>query len=219
MITTAIPDWPHIQAWADQHGLAIVGVDEAGRGPLFGPVVAGACLLSTPNVIDGLACSKTLSEKARARLFEHIKNHSRAWASASATVEEIDQLNILQASLLAMRRAVDAVVTQAGLSTDQCLILVDGNKLPVWPYLAKPIVKGDALVPAISAGSIIAKESRDHWCREQAKVWPQYELEAHMGYPTPRHLALLKQHGASPMHRRSFRPVREVLALHQSENL
>ncbi|WP_288109030.1 ribonuclease HII [Limnobacter sp.] len=210
-MTTEMPSWPEIQNWAKHRGLAIVGVDEAGRGPLFGPVVAGACLLAEPNPIDGLACSKTLSEKARVRLFDSIRMHSKAWAVGISSVEEIDELNILQASLLAMRRAVDQVVDKAGLNPEQCLVLVDGNKLPAWSYLSKSIVKGDALVPSISAGSIVAKVSRDEWCREQALVWPQYELDVHMGYPTPRHLELLRRHGASPLHRRSFRPVREVL--------
>lgn len=204
-------DWPEIQAYAAEHGLHVIGVDEAGRGPLCGPVVAGAALLAEPNPIEGLACSKTLSPAKRERLALGIQQFAQASAVAHATVEEIDRLNILQASLLAMWRAVDKVVNQAGLNSEQCLIAVDGNKLPKWPYKAIAVVKGDTKIPAISAGSILAKVARDEWCKTHALQYPQYEFDVHMGYPTARHMALLAQHGATPVHRRSFRPVREAL--------
>ena len=204
-------EWHEIQAYAAEQGLHVIGVDEAGRGPLCGPVVAGAALLATPNPIEGLACSKTLSAAKREVLADLIEKQAPACAIALATVEEIDQLNILQASLLAMWRAVDLVVQQAGLMPEQCLIAVDGNKLPKWPYKAIAVVKGDAKIPAISAGSILAKVARDEWCKTHAVQYPQYEFNVHMGYPTPRHMALLLEHGATPVHRKSFRPVREAL--------
>lgn len=208
-------DWPAIQAHAIAHNLHVIGVDEAGRGPLCGPVVAGAALLADPNPIEGLACSKTLSASKREKLAEGIARHALAWAVAEASVEEIDHLNILHASLLAMWRAVDKVVQQTGLAPGQCLVVVDGNKLPKWNYNAVAVVKGDSKVPAVSAASIVAKVRRDAWCVEQARLYPQYEIDQHMGYPTARHMALLKTYGASPLHRKSFRPVREALALQQ----
>lgn len=204
-------EWPEIQAYALEHGLQVIGVDEAGRGPLCGPVVAGAALLNQPNSIEGLACSKTLTAKKRDLLAEAIQQHAKACAVAQATVEEIDQLNILQASLLAMWRAVDSVLEQTGLKPEQCLIAVDGNKLPKWPYQAIAVVKGDTKIPAISAASILAKVARDEWCKTHALQYPQYELDVHMGYPTARHMALLVEHGATEVHRKSFRPVREAL--------
>ncbi|MGV3468992.1 ribonuclease HII [Limnobacter sp.] len=204
-------DWLEIHAYASQHGLLVIGVDEAGRGPLCGPVVAGAALLEQPNTIEGLACSKTLTAKKRDALASAIHAHARACAVAQASVEEIDQLNILQASLLAMWRAVDLVVQQAALRPEQCLIAVDGNKLPKWSYRAVAVVKGDTKVPAISAASILAKVARDEWCKTHALQYPQYELDVHMGYPTARHMALLAKHGATQVHRKSFRPVREAL--------
>lgn len=203
--------WPELEQFAEKNNLSIIGVDEAGRGPLFGPVVAGAALLRTDNSIEGLACSKTLSEKKRAALYPEIQSRARAWAVSQSSVEEIDQLNILQASLLAMKRAVDLVVEQSGLEESQILVLVDGNKVPKWRYQARSVVKGDVFVPAISAGSILAKVWRDEWCKAQSIVYPQYKLESHMGYPTAQHMELLRTHGPSPLHRKSFRPVREAL--------
>ncbi|MCQ8896022.1 ribonuclease HII [Limnobacter humi] len=202
---------------AREEGRWIIGVDEAGRGPLCGPVVAGAAALADPNPIEGLACSKTLSPKRRAALYAHITAHAPAWALAQGSVEEIDELNILQASLLAMHRAVDQVVAQLQLPLDHVLVLVDGNRLPQWPYRSVAVVKGDEKVPAISAGSILAKVNRDRWCEAQARLYPQYGLDVHMGYPTPMHLERLQIHGASPIHRRSFGPVQQVLAAHQSQ--
>ncbi|HEX4880489.1 MAG TPA: ribonuclease HII [Limnobacter sp.] len=208
-----VEPWPALQEYADRHELHVIGVDEAGRGPLFGPVVAGAALLHPKRPIDGLACSKTLSPKRREALCGQIQQHALAHAVAQASVAEIDSLNILKASLLAMHRAVDAVVVQAGLVPEQCLVVVDGNKLPNWGYRSVAVVKGDSKVPVVSAGSILAKVWRDQWCQAQAEIFPQYELHLHMGYPTARHMDLLKLHGASALHRRSFRPVREVLEL------
>jgi ribonuclease HII len=210
-----LQEWFEIQAYALERGLQVIGVDEAGRGPLCGPVVAGAALLNQPNTVEGLACSKTLTAKKRDTLAAEIQQHAKACAVAQATVEEIDQLNILQASLLAMWRAVDSVLEQTGLKPEECLIAVDGNKLPKWPYRAIAVVKGDTKIPAISAASILAKVARDEWCKTQALQYPQYELDIHMGYPTARHMALLVEHGATQLHRKSFRPVREALEREQ----
>ena len=204
-------EWFEIQAYAADQKLMLIGVDEAGRGPLCGPVVAGAVMLCDNAPIEGLACSKTLSKRKRENLFAQIHAKASGFAVAHATVDEIDQLNILQASLLAMQRAVDEVVKTAGLETHQCLILVDGNKLPQWDYQAMAIVKGDAKIPAISAGSILAKVSRDTWCEQHDAQYPQYELSRHMGYPTARHMQLLREYGASPIHRKTFKPVREAI--------
>lgn len=212
-----LQEWPELQAYAAEQGLTIVGVDEAGRGPLCGPVVAGAALLDCPNPIEGLACSKTLTPKKRELLAKRIQESAPAWAVAYGTVEEIDRVNILQASLLAMWRAVDLVVQQAGLRPEQCLIAVDGNKLPKWPYKAVAVIKGDTKIPAISAGSILAKVARDEWCKTYAQQYPEYEFDVHMGYPTARHMALLMQYGATQVHRKSFRPVREALAREQHD--
>lgn len=208
-------EWHEIQDYAEQEQLHVIGVDEAGRGPLCGPVVAGAVLLNEPNLVEGLACSKTLSAKKREQLAKDIRLHARSHAVAQASVEEIDRLNILQASLLAMWRAVDALVKQAGLEAGRCLVVVDGNKLPKWPYRAIAVVKGDSKVPCVSAASILAKVDRDAWCANNSRLYPQYEMDVHMGYPTARHMALLRVHGASPVHRTSFRPVREVIELAQ----
>jgi ribonuclease HII len=208
-------DWQEIEVYASENQLHVIGVDEAGRGPLCGPVMAGAVLLSTPNLIEGLACSKTLTPKRRTQLLQEIQQHARGFAVAEASVDEIDQLNILQASLLAMTRAVQCLIESLNLNEAQCLVLVDGNKLPAWSYPSIALVKGDSQVPAISAASILAKVSRDRWCANYARVYPQYEIDVHMGYPTPRHMLLLKQYGASPIHRKTFRPVREVLAAAQ----
>jgi ribonuclease HII len=210
-------EWPEIQAYALQHGLYVIGVDEAGRGPLCGPVMAGAALLHQPNTLEGLACSKTLTPKKRDMLAAAIDQHAKACAVAQSTVEEIDRLNILQASLLAMWRAVDLVVKKARLKPEECLIAVDGNKLPKWPYQAVAVVKGDTKIPAISAASILAKVARDEWCKTHAIQYPQYELDVHMGYPTARHMALLREYGATQVHRKSFRPVREALERAQQD--
>lgn len=183
----------------------VAGVDEAGRGPLAGPVVAAAVILDDLHPIKGLADSKALTALRREKLFDEIRAKALCCSIAEASVEEIEQLNILQATLLAMRRAVD------GLRLKPRKVLVDGNRLPVLDMLADAIVKGDATVPAISAASILAKVHRDRWCAEFDHLYPQYGFARHKGYGTAEHLAALKAHGACPQHRKTFRPVTEVL--------
>ena len=183
----------------------MAGVHEAGLGPVAGPVVAAAVILDPRAPIRGLADSKALSPTRRERLFDEIRAKALALAIAEASVEEIDRLNILQATLLAMRRAVD------GLRLVPRLVLVDGNRLPLLPMPARAIVKGDATVPSISAASILAKVHRDRLCAELHVSWPQYGFDGHKGYPTAAHLQALRLHGACPAHRRSFGPVREAL--------
>jgi len=183
----------------------IAGVDEAGRGPLAGPVVAAAVILDDLNPIKGLADSKTLTPLRREKLFDEIRAKALCCSIAQASVEEIDELNILQATLLAMRRAVE------GLRLKPAKVLVDGNRLPVLDVLAEAIVKGDSLVPAISAASILAKVTRDRWCVEYHQQFPQYGFAAHKGYGTAEHMAALREHGACPQHRKTFSPVAEVL--------
>ena len=188
----------------DTPGL-IAGVDEAGRGPLAGPVVAAAVILDDRQPIRGLGDSKVISPRRRERLFDEIRAKALACCIAEASVEEIDRLNILQATLLAMRRAVE------GLRLVPQRVLVDGNRLPTLKVPAAAIVKGDALVPAVSAASILAKVHRDRLCLALHDAWPAYGFAAHKGYPTADHLAALRQHGACPVHRRSYAPVRAVL--------
>lgn len=183
----------------------VAGVDEAGRGPLAGPVVAAAVILDDLQPIKGLADSKTLTALRRDKLFDEIRAKALCCSIAQASVEEIDQLNILQATLLAMRRAVE------GLRLKPNMVLVDGNRLPVLNMRAKAIVKGDALVPAISAASILAKVHRDRGCVELDQLYPHYGFARHKGYGTAEHLAALAAHGACPQHRKTFRPVAEVL--------
>ncbi len=183
----------------------VAGVDEAGRGPLAGPVVAAAVILDDQNPIQGLNDSKKLTARQRDRLYDEIRAKALCCSIAQATVEEIDSINILQATLLAMRRAVE------GLRLKPAKVLVDGNRLPVLDVLAEAIVGGDAQVPAISAASILAKVTRDRWCAELDAQYPQYGFAGHKGYGTAEHLAALKAHGACPQHRKSFRPVTEVL--------
>ena len=190
--------------WPMPQGL-VAGVDEAGRGPLAGPVVAAAVILDERQPIAGLADSKKLTALRRERLFDEIRAKALCCSVAEASVEEIDRLNILQATLLAMRRAVQ------GLRLKPALVLVDGNRLPVLDVPAQAIVKGDALVPAISAASILAKVHRDRWCAEVHAQYPQYGFDAHKGYGTAAHLQALRAHGASPLHRRSFAPVAQQL--------
>lgn len=182
--------------------MKIAGVDEAGRGPLCGPVYAAAVILDPVRPIDGLNDSKKLSEKKREVLAPLIRERALAWAVGIATVEEIDRLNILHATMLAMRRAVQ------GLAVPPDQVLVDGNRIP--PGLTVParaIVGGDASEAAISAASILAKTGRDHEMMALAALYPQYGIAKHKGYPTAEHLAALRAHGPSPIHRRSFAPV------------
>lgn len=183
----------------------LAGVDEAGRGPLAGPVVAAAVILDDENPIEGLADSKQLTERARERLFDEIRAKALCCAIAEASVEEIDRLNILHATMLAMRRAVES------LRLKPAKVLVDGNRLPVLKVAAEAIVQGDAKVQAISAASILAKVHRDRLCLQLHELHPQYGFAEHKGYPTPEHLAALQAHGACAVHRRSFAPVRAVL--------
>jgi ribonuclease HII len=196
---------------AEQTGLnwhapgLVAGVDEAGRGPLAGPVVAAAVILDPRRPIAGLADSKKLSARRREALFDAIRDKALCCAIAEASVEEIERLNILHATLLAMQRAV------AGLRLAPARVLVDGNRLPHLPMLAEAIVGGDATVDCISAASILAKVHRDHWCQQIDRDWPQYGFAAHKGYGTPEHLAALARHGPCPLHRRDFAPVRAAL--------
>ena len=179
----------------------VAGVDEAGRGPLAGPVVAAAVILDDLKPIKGLNDSKKLSEKRREKLYDEILANALCCSIAEASVEEIDQFNILQATLVAMRRAVD------GLRLKPVKVLVDGNRLPVLDVRAEAIVQGDALVPAISAASILAKVHRDRLCAQLHAQYPQYGFDRHKGYGTAEHLQALAEHGPSPWHRSSFAPV------------
>ena len=185
--------------------LIICGVDEAGRGPLAGPVCASAVILDESRTIAGLADSKKLSEKQRDLLAPVIREQALAWAVAYAEVEEIDRLNILQATLLAMKRAVQALHIQPQQ------VLVDGLYCPQTGIPSQAIVKGDSKVAAISAASILAKTARDELMLHLHEQYPQYGFDGHKGYPTAMHLAALREYGVSEVHRRSFRPVRELL--------
>ncbi|MFA6121958.1 MAG: ribonuclease HII [Sideroxydans sp.] len=191
--------------------LLICGVDEAGRGPLAGPVSAAAVILDPSRPIEGLADSKKLSEKKRDLLAPIIRERALAWAVAYAEVDEIDTLNILQATLLAMRRAVLALPIQPQK------VLVDGLYCPQTGIPSKAIVKGDSKVAAISAASILAKTARDELMLKLHTQYPQYGFDGHKGYPTAAHLAALCEHGVSAVHRRSFKPVREVLLYTQDK--
>ena len=183
----------------------ICGVDEAGRGPLAGPVFAAAVILDPARPIAGLRDSKKLSEAQREELAAQIKEHAMAWAIAQCSEQEIDTHNILQASMLAMRRAVE------GLKLVPTLALIDGNRCPVMPVRSEAVIKGDDKVPAISAASILAKTARDAALVVLHGQYPHYGFDQHKGYPTPLHLERLRLHGASPVHRKSYAPVRAVL--------
>ncbi len=185
--------------------LMTAGVDEAGRGPLAGPVCAAAVVLDPEHPVEGLADSKKLSAKKREALEPLIKERALAWSVAWASVEEIDRLNILQATMLAMRRAVE------GLNPAAEYVLVDGNRTPELPVPAQAVVKGDARVPAISAASILAKTARDRLMRELDRAYPGYGLAKHAGYGTAAHLKALSELGPSPCHRTSFAPVRAAV--------
>lgn len=180
----------------------IAGVDEAGRGPLAGPVVVAAVVLNPAHPIEGLDDSKKLSKKKREELFPLIRKYATAWAVAEISPEEIDRINILQATLLGMKRAVE------DLSPPPTLALIDGNRAPSLTCRVRTIVQGDRLEPAISAASILAKVTRDRLMDEMHQRYPVYRFDQHKGYPTPLHLSLLALHGPCPEHRRSFGPVR-----------
>lgn len=183
----------------------LAGVDEAGRGPLAGPVVAAAVILDPNNPVAGLKDSKQLSEKQRNHLAVQIKNQALVYCVAEASVAEIDAINILQATLLAMRRAVE------GLKSVPELVLVDGNRLPQLALPAQAIIKGDSLIPAISAASILAKVTRDDMMKAYHACYPNFSFHIHKGYGTRQHMAELKQYGCVDIHRRSFKPVHAAL--------
>jgi len=185
--------------------MIIAGVDEVGRGPLAGPVVTAAVVLPDKFSLPGLTDSKKLSLKKREILAIAIKEQARAWSMGEASVEEIDELNILQATMLAMQRAV------AGLSISVDKVLVDGNRAPDFGIPAEPIIGGDGIEPSISAASIIAKVSRDHLMADYARSFPHYGFERNSGYPTKQHREALLEFGVTPIHRRSFAPVKKLL--------
>ena len=191
----------------------ICGVDEAGRGPLAGSVYAAAVILDANQPIIGLADSKKLSEKRRDALAIEIKQKSLAWAIASCTAQEIDEINILQASLLAMKRAIEDLQAQLKLTTEmgEIFVQVDGNKCPNISLPCEAIVKGDSKVQAISAASILAKTARDAELYELDKIYPQYGFAQHKGYPTAAHLAALAAHGICVEHRLSYAPVKKIV--------
>lgn len=204
----SLPPLPPEQACLPWHPPGLVaGVDEAGRGPLAGPVVAAAVILDDLNPIEGLNDSKKLTAARREALYDEIRAKALCCSIAEASVEEIDRLNILQATLLAMRRAV------LGLRLKPVLVLVDGNQLPVLDVQAEAIVKGDSLVQAISAASILAKVTRDRWCERLHEQYPEYGFDCHKGYGTAAHLAALRLHGACEEHRRTFAPVAHVVSI------
>lgn len=200
-------DWIEAMSPATvSHHRLLAGVDESGRGPLAGPVVAAAVILDPENRIEGLADSKTLTPKIRERLALLVQQRTLSWALGRADVEEIDRLNILQATLLAMQRAINS------LSLSPRHVMIDGNHCPPLACLATAVVKGDVQVPAISAASILAKVDRDRLMRELDSQYPMYGFAKHKGYPTRSHLAALREHGPCPAHRRTFAPVKNLLA-------
>ena len=186
-------------------GNLLAGVDEVGRGPLAGDVVAAAVILNEDYEIIGLNDSKKLSEKRRDALFDEICEHAKAYSIGRASVQEIDDINILHASLLAMHRAVD------GLPLCPEYVAVDGNRIPKWHYASEAVVKGDSRVAAIAAASILAKVTRDREMVALDEQHPGYGLAGHKGYPTKAHIAALREHGVSPIHRRSFGPVKSLI--------
>lgn len=186
-------------------GRLLAGVDEVGRGPLVGAVVTAAVVLDPDKPIAGLADSKKLTEKRREALYDQIIEHAMAWSLGRCEADEIDRLNIYQATMLAMTRAVE------GLRLAPEYVLVDGNRCPDWHWPSEPVVKGDSRVEAISAASILAKVTRDREMKALHDRFPEYGFDGHKGYPTPLHLEALRRYGATAQHRRSFRPVREVI--------
>ncbi|WP_286236829.1 ribonuclease HII [Neptuniibacter halophilus] len=193
------------QGFDFSEGKLIAGVDEVGRGPLVGTVMAAAVILDPARPIQGLADSKKLTAKRREQLYVEIKEKALAWCVASASVEEIDRLNILHATMLAMQRAV------SGLPVEPEFVYVDGNRCPELPCPSEPVVKGDSKVAEISAASILAKVDRDREMELLDQQYPQYGFAKHKGYPTAAHFAALAEHGPLTEHRRSFRPVRDWL--------
>jgi len=204
-------DCSELDALLQRYDGRLAGVDEVGRGPLAGDVVAAAVILDPARPIAGLADSKTLSEKRREELAPLIKERALSWSVARSSVLEIDELNILQASLLAMRRAVEALAFQPSF------VLVDGNRLPSWDYAAQAVVKGDSRVAAIAAASILAKVQRDAELVALDSTYPGYGFAKHKGYPTAAHLQALRELGVTAVHRRSFAPVKNLLAAPRAE--
>lgn len=200
---TRIEDGAYICVY---QGALLAGVDEVGRGPLVGDVVTAAVILDPSKPIKGLTDSKKISEKKREALFIEIQEKALCWAMGRATPQEIDAMNILQASLLAMHRAVAALKIQPEF------VLVDGNRLPQWSYPSEAVVKGDSRVAAISAASILAKVQRDREMALLDEQYPDYGFADHKGYPTAKHLAALQRHGATALHRRSYAPVARIIA-------
>ena len=201
----AMPVFKQVPLQWDVSGLT-AGVDEAGRGPLAGPVVAAAVILDDLHPIKGLADSKKLSALRRGALYDEIRARALCVGVGEASVEEIDSLNILQATMLAMQRAI------ANLRLKPSMALIDGNRIPTLDMLAEAIVQGDALVPAISAASIIAKVTRDRLCLQMHAQYPEYGFDGHKGYGSARHMAALQKHGATPIHRSSYAPIRALIA-------
>lgn len=193
-----MPDYSLEEALREHGFVSVCGVDEAGRGPLSGPVVAAACILPIGCEIDGLNDSKKLSAKKRDKLFDEIKEKAIAYSIASASPAEIDEINILNATMLAMRRAIE------GLPVPADFALVDGNIARNFPIEAKPIIKGDAISCSISAASILAKVTRDRLCLEDDARYPEYQFAKHKGYSTALHMQILREKGPCPIHRRSF---------------
>jgi ribonuclease HII len=192
---------------SDYEGELVAGVDEVGRGPLAGDVVTAAVILDSSNPISGLADSKKLSEKKRELLFDEILIKAKSVFISRASIDEIDTLNILQASLLAMHRAVQ------GLSIQPEHVLVDGNKIPKWDYSSEAVISGDARVDCIAAASIVAKVTRDREMVEFDKVYPGYGFAGHKGYPTKKHMQALTELGICPIHRVSYGPIKKILAM------
>lgn len=212
LMTSSAPQQPSSVRIADhgrfsgaQQVKLLAGVDEVGRGPLAGDVVAAAVILDPARPIDGLRDSKKLTEKKRRQLALLIRERALSWSVGRASVAEIDEINILQASLLAMRRAVE------GLPVQPEYVLVDGNRLPLWSYASEPVIKGDDRVAEIAAASILAKVQRDGEMVTLDQQYPGYGLARHKGYPTRAHLEALRALGVTPVHRRSFAPVRQLL--------
>ncbi|WP_449473597.1 ribonuclease HII [Sphingobium chungangianum] len=199
-----MPDFAHERL---HHPGFVAGVDEAGRGPLAGPVVAAAVILRQEDCPDGLNDSKQLTAARRAELEVEIKARALCWGIGVASVEEIDEINILWATMLAMTRAVEA------LAHDCAHVLVDGNRCPKWRWASTAVVEGDAKCLSIAAASILAKEARDRMMIEAAAVHPHYGWESNKGYGSPMHLAALREHGPTPLHRRSFAPVAQLVLL------
>ena len=200
-----MPDYSIEQSLHEKGYTYVCGIDEAGRGPLCGPVFAAACILPDGLFIEGLNDSKKLTEKKREKLFDIICEKAISYGIAFATNEEIDEINILNASQLAMRRAV------AMLSPTPDLVLVDGNIARDFEMDAQPIIKGDALSMSIAAASILAKVTRDRYCEEMDKAYPEYHFAQHKGYPTKEHMDLVRALGPCPIHRKTFEPVRSIL--------